>query len=776
MAVSRDALGWTVVTASGDSRIIYVSSTGNDANNGLSSAAPKATIAAGMALLRNNMPDWLLLKKGDTWNEIIGQITTSGRGVNEPMLIGAYGTGARPLLKCGDLWGIFTIAEPENYVAIIGIEFYADQRDPASPSYNPATANNLPGLSLLTGIGDGNYALSWLIEDCKVSFFGSGVNVQGTWNDFTIRRNIIINNYQLTTGPHSQGIFASSVIGLVIEENLVDHNGWNADIVGAEATIFNHNVYLSSNNGPVVVRWNIIANASSHGMQARAGGQVYGNLFIDNPIHMNFGVGDDAVASGDYIQNNVYTGTATINGAARGNALEVHAAAVLNLSGNLVTTNVTATGAGIFLNPLDDGIPSATGINGLTIEGNIVYKWPQSVNFTSNLRDGTVGHGLSALIVRNNKFSDAGSDVIVDHGNAYSALAESWSNNVYNDGSANTGWFKEAGATKSLAYWLANIDLTGSGTAPSYPDPTRTPATYCGSLGGTATTAGFLARCRLQSKSYWSADFKAVAAINYIRAGFGLAAITGGPTVSRSAAILATQTAHLKFLNKIDELSGNFADSSGHSKTGVASGAGITYAQAGGFDGPIASFNGTTGYATYVASPLGGTTLPSAGTLFCEILHSTFADQTGVSLGNSGSGAELDLSTNGTICYARFVTDGSAQAFFVLGDGPTADGALQTLCATWDMALSSDRIKLYRNGVQVQTNNTALGAMTLNTGAIAAFTTGGSILQKFTGQVGNVAGWDIALTATEIATIQSGIAVSTATTSTMAHCSRLAGD
>ena len=37
---------------------------------------------------------------------------------------------------------------------------------------------------------------------------------------------------------------------------------------------FNHDVYMSSHNSGAVVRGNIFANASSHGLQARAGGII----------------------------------------------------------------------------------------------------------------------------------------------------------------------------------------------------------------------------------------------------------------------------------------------------------------------------------------------------------------------------------------------------------------------------------------------------------------------------------------------------------------------
>ena len=78
--------------------------------------------------------------------------------------------------------------------------------------------------------------------------------------------------------------------GLVLDGNLFDHNGWNAKIAGAEPTIFNHNVYIQTTNGPATLNDNIFANASSHGAQLRDGGTVTNNLFVHNPIGLLYGM------------------------------------------------------------------------------------------------------------------------------------------------------------------------------------------------------------------------------------------------------------------------------------------------------------------------------------------------------------------------------------------------------------------------------------------------------------------------------------------------------
>ena len=55
---------------------------------------------------------------------------------------------------------------------------------------------------------------------------------------------------------------------------------------------------MSAHNSGVVVRGNVFANASSHGLQARAGGIIENNLFLKNPIGMVFGNGTSFTPGG----------------------------------------------------------------------------------------------------------------------------------------------------------------------------------------------------------------------------------------------------------------------------------------------------------------------------------------------------------------------------------------------------------------------------------------------------------------------------------------------
>ena len=235
--------GYTVFTPSSDSRVVYVSSsTGNDDNSGLHPTTPKRTILAGYELLRNNSADWLLLKRGDTFDgtdyrmrlaksldsdpEGNALFDKSGRSPTERMVIGSYGTSTqRPILKTGSRSG-FVIWNERN-LALVGLDFYASRCDPNSADFFDVSCPN--------GINAQYSNLDILIEDNRVRYFGGGINIQaptdggGTlqWDNVTVRRNIIENCYSGL--GHSQGMFSSGAGRLLIQQNVMYHNGWSAD-------------------------------------------------------------------------------------------------------------------------------------------------------------------------------------------------------------------------------------------------------------------------------------------------------------------------------------------------------------------------------------------------------------------------------------------------------------------------------------------------------------------------------------------------------------------
>lgn len=373
----RDANGWTIFKRSADTRVIYASnSSGNDRNDGLSERTPVKTIARGVALLRDRHPDWLLLKKGDTWtNEAFGYGTKTGRSDTEPMLISSYGAGSRPLIKTTSVknagTAIGSLGRPGSrgdFLAIVGLEFYAYTRDPNSPDFDASTVGaEHNGLNFLVPV-------TWfLIEDCKFSFYRdqSIQAVNGRSLYVTFRRNVIANSY--STNSHSQGLFVSGIDHLLIEENVFDHNGWNPSVPGANPTVFNHNVYIHQGNGQATIRGNIFANASSHGVQARPGGVIIDNFYVRNAISLLVGSAQNStINKPSIVKDNVFMeGKDIAADLPRGMGVDLGPkAGTVEVTSNIFAHNVSSKpyGSAIFISPQ---------LSGNRIVNNIIYDWGQ---------------------------------------------------------------------------------------------------------------------------------------------------------------------------------------------------------------------------------------------------------------------------------------------------------------------------------------------------------------------------------------------------------------
>jgi parallel beta-helix repeat protein len=280
-------------TGDGTRKIYVSSSTGDDANPG-TEALPKKTVAAGKGLLRNGKPDWLLFKAGDVWTDeyFIGfsQAGFKGPSPETPLVVSAYGEGPRPLFRVTNVWfnqvgGDLT----SDNMAFIGLEIYAYKRNPADPAYVPGEA--LRGVSAFRQTNP----VTWmLIEDCKLHFLSTAVDIPGTQKRGTIilRRNIIVDDWVAPGGPHSQGVFIASTTKLHLEENYFDHNGWHApEAISDDQLKFNHNIYLTDTNSELNIIRNIFTDDAS-GLQMRAPGLVDDNLWFEHPYGTNFNAAD----------------------------------------------------------------------------------------------------------------------------------------------------------------------------------------------------------------------------------------------------------------------------------------------------------------------------------------------------------------------------------------------------------------------------------------------------------------------------------------------------
>jgi hypothetical protein len=459
-AFHLDANGWPTIPSSIDSRTIYVSSsTGKDSNLGRTIEMPVATIAAGLARLRNGYPDRLLLKAGDVFvNQSFGNLKVSGRSVSAPMVFGSYGTGPAPVVETNPEinYGIAIGSLPKqggNFVIIEGIDFYSYTRDPHNAAYAGPKTSDLGTFFLNPN--------TWvMLVANKFRYYTTGVifnsgSGNATSSDVTLYRNIVVDSWSATS--HSQGLYVSGVGNLLIEQNLFDHNGWNESIPGSEATIFNRNVYLQSNNGTVTFVGNISANSSSEGIQARSGGTISGNLFLAN-------------SAGIYVGENPGTSEAPVS----------------TLTSAVVSGNVILNSTSI--RSSSGPLPRGQGIHVFNASG-------AGVEVTGNIIADPTGPPVnqSGVFLNSNVVRTSATNNII-YGVAHP---------IDDTGTGNT--------TSPNA-----INLIG------YNNPGVSIGSYNASLGGTESLSAFLTEARKQSKGNWRPEYTAKAAIDYIHAGFSV--------------------------------------------------------------------------------------------------------------------------------------------------------------------------------------------------------------------------------------------------------------
>jgi hypothetical protein len=501
--------GWTPLNQSADSRVVYVSnSEGSDANSGLSEDAPLATIAAGYAKLRHTLPDWLLLKRGDTFNESLGHMTKSGRSTLEPLVIGTYGTNpARPLLLTGTSDGLARTpgggspARIDN-LTIVGIHFSTNNRT--------ATA----GGTGFNWVGAGG---NILVEDCVFEAYGFGMVIDGydsRVQNVKIRRNVVVDSY--STSSHSSGVYASKVDNITIEECVIDHNGWKAGV--APATIFNHNVYVDMECTNLLMQGNIIADASSHGAQMRPGGVCSDNLFVRNPIALQMGFGGIAAGADtdptqpaviDCRRNVFLEGRDIAPNLPRGWGLVVQWT-----TGGTVVDNVFAGNTGAFPELMNLDGSKGAGVFQVTVQNNVAYNWHGPMRFTGDylkVNQNTV----TGNVFQNPAFTD---EFVMEHNPTTNLGQLTMANNRYFRGGGTSGWF-QPGSTLS-SYRATFGDTTSTVAQVPLVAPTRTIATYNASVGGSPTYEDFITQARLQSRYNWREQYRSVNVIPYFRQGF----------------------------------------------------------------------------------------------------------------------------------------------------------------------------------------------------------------------------------------------------------------
>ncbi len=546
--------GWTEFNLPSNNKIIYVSQTdGNDSCNGLSSTlfaagntvnCPKRTLVGAKNTLPMDQPGWLLLKRGDSWpTESLGiEHFTSGTN-SEVRLIASYGaSGARPVINSINMPKNAPVNtwDAKNNVAFVGLHIKR-QND-----------SNAQGLRW---VGSGK---NILVEDCYIE---KGIVFQkpSGWplDNIKIRRNVIVDNIAPSGNLHN-GIFMEGANGILIEENILDRNGYDTTdfkILQSD-TVIPYNLYIQNTNRNVVVRGNISMRSASSGVQMRAGGLLDNNLFIDNGIGVTMGATDSAT---NKITNNVVlagkdiliSGGGTRLCRAWGIGIDEAYSNPTEISDNIVAYSESAwrpsntsvcpsiqsqgRPQGIFLSPT---------YRNVEINNNIVYQWEYPLVMTTNSTGPTAADGIR---VKDNTFiynkGVAGVPLVRIRtvGSYDVANAFDFRDNHYYDNSQNLDkWFNLSfessntplvntinnwsQVTGELGFSVTNPQLAGS----------KTIEDYGRSIGAGSTIADFAREARRQQKGFWRREYTASYANDYFRDAFRL--------VSRPEAVTITST------------------------------------------------------------------------------------------------------------------------------------------------------------------------------------------------------------------------------------------
>ncbi|QOV90053.1 right-handed parallel beta-helix repeat-containing protein [Humisphaera borealis] len=486
LSVSKDAAGFTVVTPENGSRVIYVSALGKDTNTGLSSTSPIKSISKGISLLRSGTGDQLLFKRGETFSGNFGIWSKSGHSASEPLVIGSYGTGSRAVINTGASYGLAIGSKnPVNNLYIQGIKLIGD------------------GVAVADGIAVAGTINNMFMEDVEITKYVNNIVLQkyfGPVTNITVRRSIITDAFSRSS-RNSQGLFAEGVAGLTLEENVFDHNGWGN---GKSATVYYHNAYVRSTTSGLVARGNVFSNGSSHGLQARGGGIIENNVFINNATGLSFGlVNGSPVTPGGVtgrVVNNVFVDTHNIGGNPRGVAMEI---GNVKRGGTLISGNVIANGDPLAKLPAitlavgsgNDNASQAVGINDLTISNNVVYNWSIGFWVNAGMAPGTGQKALNNLNVSNNHFQN----IATYNAIIRSSMAGSYSNNFFTTKVLNKAATNPGGIRKTI----------------TYVDASRTPGK---SVGGTNQT--YVSLARTLGKSAWNVSYLAKTIVDYMKAGF----------------------------------------------------------------------------------------------------------------------------------------------------------------------------------------------------------------------------------------------------------------
>jgi hypothetical protein len=214
--------------------------------------------------------------------------------------------------------------------------------------------------------------------------------------DVQIRQCHLVDHWG-TGSSLTHGLFTWNVNRLLVEGCFVDHNGWDpahdrfyaSDLGGPSSR--DHNMYINRPAGVgtdmAIVRYCIIARASSHGCQGKAPTQCYHNLFLRNPVCWQLGYGGDGqfgslgTTNGSVMRDNIIVDADRLDASGgRGDVAWVtcvdQAVVANNLAIDYDPALPTSNAAFVYL---EQNFPIT-----VNVSNNKAWQWPQSYLYRSS--------------------------------------------------------------------------------------------------------------------------------------------------------------------------------------------------------------------------------------------------------------------------------------------------------------------------------------------------------------------------------------------------------
>lgn len=573
--LTRDAAGWTVFTPAADSRIVYISADGNDSTGGVYTTAsaqvgsnpklpvgtvnPFKTYAAAYANTRENYPDWILFKRGDTFDYTAADSRIrSGRSTSEPFLISDYGaTGAPPIINHRSTRG-FYISGNKAYIAIANLDLYQFHRNPEDPRY----VVNDNGTQTIFFYASGTQRCHDILIEGNRFAYHNGIAIQGreTANTYNIefRRNVVLSAYSYST-DRPQGMYTSHLDNFIQQENVFDHNGWYSTVQSGgigSASMFNQNMYNTNTHNGLIAD-NVSTRPSSIHIKQTAN---HLNPVTFQPMPTDYAIDSENVTIRD---NLLLSGEVGLE--LGGNDETKRRFRNYTVTGNVLTNiniehptnrdigfgyDIRDWDGGTFSNnlithcdePNSFGVSVRGSLRNVTFSNNVIYDWKKLLRglYLTDVN----GSETSNMVWSNNTVwadSETTGTRVVDA--TYATTGKwSFSGNKYYTLGTDGSRFRVAGANvTNTAYTSATGDsFTWASSGHGFPDASRGIESYMASIGETPTQAAYIELIRQMHRYNWDTRLLAPTITAYIKAGYNIGGSAPTPVCDAQHLYLCT--------------------------------------------------------------------------------------------------------------------------------------------------------------------------------------------------------------------------------------------